>query len=151
MAEILNESVHSLMLGIVRQAVADYTYIANKINKGGYYSPKEYFDLRKFFKSEWFYALSNGIDGYWLLSELDETFVKGEIYWDKSSLNKPKRMPQKATDDECELIIKLRDVDKMSFPKIGDVVKRTGNSVYWIYNRYKRDLEKQKDGEKHDN
>lgn len=151
MTEINNESARALMLGILKQAVADYTYIANKINKGGYYSPKNYFDLRNFFKSEWFYALSNGINGQWMLNELDEVYVKGEICWDKSSLNAPKNPRRLAMQDECELIVKLRDVDKMSFPKIGDVVKRTGNSVYWIYNRYKRDLEEQKGGEKHDN
>lgn len=63
MAEIINANAHLLMLGIVRQALYDYTYIANKINKHGRYSPKQYFELRNFFKSEWFYALSNGVDG----------------------------------------------------------------------------------------
>lgn len=139
MAEVFGSNAQMLMLGIVRQAVADYKYIANKINKRKWYSTKEYMELRKFFKSEWCYALTGGVDGCWLLKRLDDEFEIGEIDW---SMPIVKPSP-KLTQEQYEMLVKLREVDGLSFTQIGEIFDRSSASVYWHYHQYKQKEQKQ--------
>lgn len=86
-----------------------------------------------------------------MLDNLDKEFVKEKVYWDESVLEEKKKPRKRAMEDEVEMIVRLREKEKMSYGEIGVIVDRGAGSVYWIYNRYKKEQAEQKEGGNRDN
>lgn len=127
-----NVSAQMLMQQIIKQAVYDYRNILYLRKKNPNAQMAEFCSLQNFFRSEWFYALSWGVNGNYLIEQLGGG---GLTKMQLAKMNA--RVPKKVEPEEIRAIIDMHDNKGMSFKLIGKELDRSAGAVYNIYKRGK--------------
>ena len=127
-----NANAQMLMHQIIKQAVYDYRTILYKREKNPNAQMAEFCSLQNFFRSEWFYALSWGVDGDYLIENLGGDITKMQL----AKMNA--RTPRKVEPEEIKAVIDMHDNKGMTFKDIANELDRSPGAVYNIYKRNTR-------------
>lgn len=107
--------VRNIANAIILNAVRDYEEVIRRYKAGVSSSRVIYNDVREFFLSDYFYHLSNGLDGQKILDDLDNQ-LEFEL---------PKRKPYTYwTQEELDQLMRMK-ADGMLFPDIARTLGRT--------------------------
>lgn len=135
---MVNYAYYNLAQQIIMQGVSDYKEVVRRKKAGKKYSHARYSELQKFFRSEWFYALSWGLCGEYVADELERVIdpMPGKISPNPRAIRK----------EEAMQYVYLHDVMGWTFRHIAREMHRSSYAVSTQYKRMKGEINDTKTG-----